>query len=234
MVYFPEIANYWSWHLERMKWIGLICQVLGIFAFFALWWHQDRGWKVLKWVFSGYLAILALSRFLLWLLYGLLSSSPTPSMQAFIIRSGMTGFALCLLLIFWLLLDIKTFRVQFDFFGPEAWNRSRPSLRQWLALLLSFFVLWFPFVPKPGSSIGSLYTWGFPTSFGLTLTPFVLWLMSLLIAGSKQPSKASLIFLSIAAILSALVVDPVTFHGIIVAALGTYVIFTSTYKKFSG
>jgi hypothetical protein len=215
-----EVAHYWAWHLERAKWIGLLCQVLGLMLFLAVWWHQDRGWRVCRWLLALYFCVLGLFRFSLWLLYGSIAPSPNPIMQAFITRSGAVGLTLCIAAVVLLILDRSRLWISFNHFGPEHWNRLRPTPIQWFGLAVVIAALWSPFAPHPTSVGSSLFVYGFPTSFGVTLTPVLLYLGGLFLAGSRPPRPGPVAWTGIGAALSALLVDPITLHGLVAAFIG--------------
>jgi hypothetical protein len=219
---FSEIGSYWSWQLERLDWLGLVCQILAVFAFLSIWWLQDRAWRILRWLFATYFLALALLRFGTWFLYGTLSLALTEDLARFMPRSGIAGLILCTATIAFLIADNWTRWVRFTDFGPESWNATKPSRQQWFGLAIALIALWSPFIPSPVHVGATLFTFGFPTSFGLTLTPTLLFLAGLIIAGAKKPGRVAPIFLGLATILSALVVDPITLHGIVWSICGLW------------
>ncbi len=219
-----EIAHYWAWHLERAKYIGLALQILGLFFFLGLWWNQDRGWRWARWPMIAYFAILGLVRYAVWLLYPLISPSPVPSMRAFMIRSGAVGLLVCIAMIVFLMLDSKREWVQFRHFGPEAWNERTPTLLQWTGLIFATIALYSPFVPHPAEPGLTLVTSGFPTSFGVTLAPSILYIAGLVVAGSGTPSRAPCIFLGLVSAVASMLSEPITVHGIALTAVGVGIV----------
>lgn len=215
-----EVAHYWAWHLERAKWLGLFCQFLGLMVFLSLWWHGYRGWRVCRWLVAVYFGVLGLSRFGLWLLYAWVSPSPNPLMRGFIIRSGGIGLLLCIVAVIFLILDRSRGWVRFNHFGSERWNALRPSPAQWFGLAVAVGALWFPLAPNPILVGGSMFVYGFPTSFGVTLTPVLLYLAGLFLAGSRPPALAPIAATGIGAALSSVLVEPITLHGVIAALIG--------------
>lgn len=184
----PEIAAYWVWSLEKLKWFGFLSQFLGAVMFLALWWHQDRAWRVIKPILVVYFIILGLGRFGLWIAYALLSSSPETAVKAFMLRSGIAGAILCLGSIGVLIFDIIRPQPSFTHFSPEDWSREKPSIGQWLGLILAILGLLWPFIPNP-SNPNWVQIAFLPPSFGVTLTPTYIFLIGLLMAGSKKPGE---------------------------------------------
>jgi hypothetical protein len=223
----PEIPTYWAWQLERLKWLGLGCQILGMFAFAALWWHQDRAWRVLRILFGIYFVLLALIRFFVWTVYGLLFDDFSEKLLAFMVRSGIIGAALCGLTVAFLVLDRRRNWVRFDDFGQDAFKAGAPSGKQWTGLAMAFLGIWWPFAPSPVGGILSLYTWSFPTSFGITLTPVLLFLCGLVLAGSRKSRSPAVLWIGLETIASAVLVDPLTIHGLVAAGLSLAAILLS-------
>jgi len=215
-----SIAFYWGWDLERVKFLGLMCQVLGLFLFIALWWNQDRSWRVSRWLVAAHLVLLAIIRYAQWLVFTLISPSPSSEMRAFMMRSGISGLVLCLAFIAFLILDRRKKWVTFPHFSPEDWSRARPTPTQWFGLIAALYALWSPFIPSPVNPGLSTFAWGFPTSFGVTLTPVLLFLGGLILAGSRKPSRVPLIWFGIGAAVSSILSDPIALHGILIAASG--------------
>jgi hypothetical protein len=222
-----EIPTYWTWQLERLKWLGLTCQILGMFAFAALWWHQDRGWRALRILFIIYFAVLALIRFFVWTIYGLLFNDLGEKLLAFMVRSGIAGAALCILMIAFLVLDRTRGWVRFDDFGQDAFKVSLPSGKQWIGLGIAILAIWWPFAPNPLGNIHSLYTWSFPTSFGVTLTPVLLFLCGLTLAGSRKSRSVAVLWIGLETVASAMLVDPISIHGLVAVALSLAAVFLS-------
>jgi hypothetical protein len=215
-----EAANYWTWHLQKLAWIGLFCQILGLVMFLSLWWHQDRGWRVIRWVLLLYFIAIGTVRFSTWLVYSMMFGPETFPLQHFMFLSGAAGLNLCTACVIILILDIRGSRVYFMDFSPEIWSRTKPLLHQWAGLGLLLISLWWPFTPNPEHLYGSIFTFGFPTSFGVTLTPTLLFFAGFFLAGSRHPHPAPIALLGAMAIFSAFLVDPVTLHGVIAAVFG--------------
>lgn len=217
---YPEISHYIAWQLERVKYIGLLLQILGLFMFLSLWWHSDRGWRYIRWFLCVYFLIVLFVPYMTWLIYALVSDFPTPEMRVHLLRSGAGGIILCSVSIIFLIIDhFKNF-TKFDSFGPESWNSRNPTARQWFGLVIAVLAIWYPFVPMPLNPGFSLYTYGFPTSFGVTLTPVFLFLGGLILAGSLRPGYQAVTWAGVSVIISAMFVDPLTIHGILSALLG--------------
>jgi len=215
-----EIAHYWAWHLERAKVLGLAAQLLALFFFIALWWNQDRGWRAARWPLVVYFASLGLIRYSFWLSYGIMSTSPTPAMRAFIVRSGAVGLAICIAMIIFLILDRSRRWVSFPDFGPEARDARRPTISQWVGLVVAVAALWAPFVPHPARAGATLITNGFPSSFGVTITPTLLYLLGLMAAGSRKPRAIPMVWLGLEVAIGSLGSEPWTVHGLVAAVLG--------------
>ncbi|MCX6646454.1 MAG: hypothetical protein NTY09_08870 [bacterium] len=221
-----EISFYIAWQIERAAYIGLFLELLGLFAFLSLWWHQDRAWRYLRWIFVIYFFAMMVIPALISFLYGWVSEDPMLNMKAFLVRSGLAGIIISAGAIGFLIFDYYKKLIGFDHFSPESWTASKPNFRQWFGLAVAFAAIWSPFVPYPGSTIQSLFTYGFPTSFGVTLTPTIIFLCGLISAGSRHPSSQSLIIPGILIVISALVVDPITIHALSYALVGIiFIIF---------
>jgi hypothetical protein len=219
---FPEIAHYWTWNLEKFKWLGMFCEMLGLGMFLSLWWHQDRGWRVIRWVLASYLLVLATGRFVVWIFYGMFTRALTDALLPFMIRSGTVGALLCFVGIVILILDAFRPKIYFPHFSPEIWSGSKQLPVQWAGLVIAFLALWWPFAPHPAHLYGTLFTWGFPTSFGLTLTPTILFTGGLFLAGSRHPHPGPLVSTGMGVMISSMVVDPITLHGVIAAMVGAW------------
>jgi hypothetical protein len=225
-----EISFYVAWQIERAAYIGLFLQLLALFVFLSLWWHQDRAWRYIRWFFVIYFSAMMVIPALISFLYGWVSEGPMPEMKAFLIRSGLTGIIVSALTIGFLIYDYFKQTVRFDHFSPESWSASPANFRQWSGLAIAIAALWSPFVPYPGSTIKSLFTYGFPTSFGVTLTATIIYLCGLILAGSRHPSPQSLIIPGILIVISALAMDPITVHAIFNALAGIIFIVFGTLK----
>lgn len=219
-----EISNYIAWQLERLKFLGLILQILGLFAFASLWWHGDRAWRYIRWFIAIYFAIMLIVPALSSVAYALLSENPIPEMKAFLIRSGFSQIFISIAAIAFLILDFYRKYIRFDHFGPEAWNSIHPAAVQWFGLLVSFAVMWSPFVPSPQNLYMSLFTFGFPTSFGVTLTPVIIFLCGIILAGSRKAAFQPLVWCGSMIVISALLIGPLTIHSMVYVLSG--LIFT--------
>ena len=211
---------YWNWHLEQGKYVGLFCQLLGLFMFFALWWHGDRAWRILRFLLIGYFVAIGVVRFLRWFVFGTTAENIIPELEAFIIRSGIVGMILCAGMIVFLLIDWRRDLIRFDHFGPETWKKNQPRKIQIAGLIAAIIGLWWPFAPLPVRWWLVHFTFGFPTGFGVTLTPSLIFLAGLIIAGSRKPKRFLTWLIAISIILSALLIDPpylIGFLAIIIA-----------------
>ncbi len=228
-----QIANYWAWDLERLKYIGLVFHFLGLLMFVSLWWNQDRAWRPGRWFLAIYFVLLGVIRFSLWMLTAVVSPSPTPLMRAFLMKSGVSGFILCIAAVIFIILDHKKNWIRFTHFSPEDWSRETPTAIQWTGLVIAMLALWSPYVPNPISPGLSLFAWGFPTSFGVTLTPVLLFLGGIILAGNRRPVPVPAICLGLGTAASSLVVDPITLHGVIIAIIGLAIAITGFLSLFS-
>jgi len=77
----------------------------------------------------------------------------------------------------------------------------------------------------------SIYTWGFPTSFGVTVTPVLLFMGGIFLAGSKRGMGIPLIWSGTGTMVASLVSDPVSLHGIIIAAVGLVLVWIGWLRK---
>ncbi len=215
-----DIAQYWDWDIERLKYIGLLCQVLGLFLYLALWWLQDRAWRVCRWLVLGYFVVVGFVRYGQWIVFSLISPDMTEQLRAFVLRSGIVGFVVCAAFVVFIILDQRNRWVSFSHFSPEAWSSDKPGVLQWLGLVISLLALWSPFLPNLIQPFLSIYVWGFPTSFGVTVTPVLLYIGGLFLAGSKDGMGAALIWCGIGTVVLTLFSDPVSLHGVIIAVMG--------------
>jgi hypothetical protein len=181
----------------------------------------------LRILFIVYFAALALIRFFVWTVYGLLFNELGEKLLAFMVRSGIAGAALCILTIIFLVLDRRRNWVRFDDFGQDAFKAGPPSTTQWIGLGIAFLGIWWPFAPNPIGNFQSLYTWSLPTSFGITLTPVLFYLCGLTLAGSKKNRSMAVLWIGLETIASALLVDPITIHGLVAVALASAAIILS-------
>jgi hypothetical protein len=227
MNYPYEITAYWGEQLLHFRWLGFLCQFLGLFVFIALWWHQDRAWRILRWVLGAYFLVIGIMRFDIWLLYGLVSNAPDPVLRAFMIRSGIAGDVLCTLSIVFLFLDSRRRWVGFADFSPEAWNARKPSATQWIGLLIAFLGLSWPFVPSPEYPGDAIFRFGYVVSFGMTLTPTFIFLGGLCLAGMRRPRMSAIAFLAAATSASALAIDPIMLQGILAVLLSVLLVLAS-------
>jgi hypothetical protein len=225
------IAHYWAWDLEKLRYFGLLSQVLGLFFFLSLWWHGDRAWRILRWFFVAYLSVIGLARYALWLGYGIYSRSPTEVMQRFMVRSGSAGFSICIALIIFLIVD--SFRKQsiFNQFGPENWNRVKPAPIQVAGLVVAILCIWSPLVPHPVRNYMSLFTFGFPTAFGVNLPPTLLFMAGLATAGSRKSLSDLAVWFGFGAALSALLSEPLSIHGIVIILAGLWFAVVSLVNR---
>jgi hypothetical protein len=215
-----EIALYYAWHIERAQLIAHGFQVFAMFFLLALWWHADRGWRWSRWGLIIYFAGLGLVRYLVWILYGSLYPINSPVIQSFILRTGIVGFVLIILILVFLFMDSGRQWIHFDDFSPEAFRARHPSAAQWLGIIVVLLALWSPFVPHPSGGGASLFAWGITTSFGITLTPSLLMLSGLALAGSRTRNSIPAIFFGLTTAVSSIGTDPITLHGAIAAVLG--------------
>lgn len=223
-----EIYTYWAWHLEREAWIGLACQILGLYAFFALWWLQDRGWRIVRISLIVYFSLLGIFRFALWLAFGILSTSVIPGLKTFIIRSGLSGLLICVGMVIFLFVDRKKNLVSFETFSPEEWRNKPPGLFEITALFLAFIGLWWPFMTDADNLMRTSLTPGFPTGFGTTLAPTLIFVYGLITSGSRLKNEFTGKFLAAGICLSALLVEPWTLPGLLAFATGLFLIY---FKK---
>ena len=215
----PEILRYWDWRIEQLKFYGLLLQACGLVAFLSLWWHQDRAWKYISRLLIPYFILLGVLNYGQWVYFGLTSPSPVPSMRAFIIRVGITGFLVCFTAVVLLIIDIRSRVKHFNRFSPEEWNQTPPVTWQWFGLIISLICLWSPISTSPGTFLLIKFTYGFPTSFGVTPAPTILFFAGLMLAASDHPPKAVLYISSVLAALSTLLMHPVSFNAILYIAL---------------
>jgi len=225
-----EIAWYFAWHLDRAKYFGLLLQLLGVFLFLAVWWHGNRGWKVCSWLLAVYFLIIGILRYGLWILYGFASRNVVPVVKFFIIQSGVTGVLLCLIAIIFLIWDIRKKIVDFENFGPEIWAKNKPGFVRWFGLIIAMFSIWSPFSSNPLSIGHTQFTWGFPTLFGVTITPVFLFLAGIFTAGTIRKKRAPILITSACAIISSLSCDPLTVHGIVVILIAVILAILTTGK----
>lgn len=227
-----EIAAYWYWHLERWKYAGLILQLGGVLLFFSVWWLKNSGWaKIRPFLIMFFLAI-GILRYGVWLFYGIFNESTVQPLSGFIPRSGLSGLIVCITAFVLLVKDRKSGTVVLDHFGPEDWEAERPSFRQWLGVIIMMFSIWSPFVPYPLTFMNAGFTYGFPTSFGITITPMLTFLGGLFLAGERREYRP-LMVTGILTVISSLFSEPFTLLSLTTALLGTVFILRAYVVKKS-
>jgi hypothetical protein len=225
-----EISHYWTWHLERVKWIGLIIQVLAIFLFLALRWHKERAWRICRWLLVTFFVLLAISRYAIWIIFGIISPSPIDILRVFILQSGFSGLIICILIIFFLSMDAYKNWIRFPHFSPEDWGRTSPTYLQWTGMILAILAIWYPLAPNPSRAWLTIFTYGFPTSFGVTLAPTLLFLAAIFLCASRKPLRLPLIITGLLTAISCLVSEPGTIHGAITAVIGLLIALIGFYS----
>lgn len=225
-----QIAYYCYRAIEKAVWLGLLGQLLGAFMLIALWWHQDRAWRIIRWYAIGFLVILVLTRYGLWFAYGIVSDSPGQIMRVFLIISGLVGLAIGIRVIIFLYFDRFHNRIYFPDFGPESWNATPPTRAQWFGLIVAALAIWYPFEPNPAVAGMSIFTFGMPTAFGITLPPVLLFLEGIFLAGSRSPEPGPVKLTGLGCIIAALVTEPITIHGIVTVIIAAVLIIIATRR----
>jgi hypothetical protein len=167
-----------------------------------------------------YFIAAGLMRYGLWFIYGAFSGSPGATMRVFMTVSGLIGLIVCIAAIVLLWRDRKRRWVSFLQFGPESWNASPPAPVQWTGLLVAGIALWYPFVPDPAVPWMSVFTFGYPSSFGVTLAPVLMFLSGLFLAGRRAPNPEPVLVAGLGCIVAAIATEPITIHGIATALMG--------------
>lgn len=220
-----ETALYYAWHIERAQLPAHTLQILAVFFLFALWWHGNSGWRWSRWPVIIYFAGLGIIRYAIWVFFAAVYEIRSPIVAAFIFRTGAIGLVLTALIVVFLIMDNRRRWVRFDDFSPETFRANGVSAGQWFGLIAALIALWSPFVPHPGGGGSSLFAWGITTSFGITLTPSVLMLAGLMLAGRRTGNKTAAIFFGLITAASSVGTDPLTVHGGVAAALGLVIAY---------
>jgi len=228
-----ETALYYAWHIERSQLIAHGLQVFAIFFLLALWWHSNRGWRWSRWGLFIFFTGLGLIRYAVWILFGFFYGISSPVIRSFIIRTGIAGLLLIIAILVFLALDSSRRWTRFDDFSPEAFRERHPSAIQWFGIFTALLALWSPFVPHPAGGGLSLFAYGITTSFGITLTPTLLLLAGLFLAGSRTKNSIPAIFFGLATAVSSIATDPVTLHGAAAAVMGIAIAFIGYRRHHS-